>query len=323
MKIRKVLLLILPIFILAVIFIAAKAQAYDDGKRRVLLPFAPNTPSASIESPAPAGYLNTTDPEFLELQERLQAFIEQSPYDIAVAVTDIQTGEIIHVKGDQKRLAGCTINFFVLLSVVKDLEAGLYPVEEVDWLILETIRGSNATTSRTLLIKTGGGDIRKGIQKVDALLGKLGMKQGPTPALFDHPPAYWWEALSPVFVQNSLTALQVNKALAMLYRGEILSPEWREYFLDKLTKVKPGLNYLIPAGTNRAEATTAHKNGFFWDVTGWVDNDIGIVMFERNGEQYAYVISLYMQKIPQKYEQIWDGQKISRMIWEYFDKKYE
>lgn len=294
---------------------AASALAYDPKRERI--------PTEEPLPPPPAA-VPVLDEEFLRLQESLRQEIETSPYDIAIAVTDLQTGQTVHVKGEEPRLLGCTINFFVLLSVVRDIEQGLYPVEDVDWQVFETIHNSNATTSRRLLIKTGGGNLYEGIRKVDALLGDLGLKDDPVPAVFNHPPGYWWETLDGVFVQNSLTATQVNEVLARLYQGEILTPPWRDYFIEKLTRVKPGLNYLIPAGTDRDRAITGHKNGFYPDpVHGWVDNDIGIVMFEKNGTRYAYAISLYMQEIPTLYEDIWTGQKLSRIVWEYFDTKYQ
>jgi hypothetical protein len=272
------------------------------------------TPSAenTIKLPPPPPPI---DPDFLALRDNLQREINAACCDIAVSVTDLQTGQAIDIQGDQPRLPGCTMNFFVLLSVVMDLQNGLYPESEVGSLISRTIWSSNPVTARELLIKTGDGNLYQGIDKVNELLSELGLHS----ALFDHPPAYPHESR---FGRDSniITSNQTNQALARLWR-DFLSPQWRDYFLEKLTGVKPGLNYLIPAGVGQAEVS--HKNGFFWDITGWVDNDIGIVVFERNGRQYAYAISLYMEEIPSKYADIPIGQKISRLVWEYFDNKYK
>lgn len=256
---------------------------------------------------------------FLELQKSLQIEVENAWFDVAVAVTDLQTDQTININGNEPRLPGCTINFFVLFSVVIDLQNGLYPEAEVGSLISSTIWGSNPVTARELLIKTGGGDLYQGIDKVNNLLVSLGLQLGPNPALFDHPPAYPEESRFGK-VNNSITANQANQALTKLYKGEILSPQWRDYLLEKMTGVKAGLDYLIPAGVGQARVS--HKNGFFWDVGGWVDNDIGIVNFERSGQQFAYAISLYMEQIPTKYADIPIGQKISHLVWQYFDNKY-
>lgn len=284
-------------------------------------PTATTTPTPT-STPTPAPTPTPTpqiDSGFLKLRDLLSAEAESAGFNAAVAVTDLQTGETVGVREDDQRLPGCTLNFFVLLSVVKDLENGLYPARDVESLIEETIRNSNAVTARQLLIKTGNGDIYEGIKKVNNLLSVLGLQAGPLPARFDHPPAYPGESL---FSQdNSITARQANQALAKLYHGDILSPAWREYFLKKLRGVKPGLNYLIPAGVGKA--AVSHKNGFLWHPSGWVDNDIGIVIFEKAGKEYAYAISLYMEEIPGKYDDIPAGQAISSLTWEYFDNQYK
>lgn len=285
------------------------------GSVAIIVP-TPSKENAIQLSPPPP----PIDPDFLALRENLQREIDNSCCDVTVSVTDLQTGKTIDVKGDQPRLPGCTMNFFVLLSVVMDLQSELYPESEVGNIISKTIWSSNAVTARDLLIETGGGDVYEGLRKVNNLLAFLGLKTGPSPVIMDHPPAYPHESLSGEQVDNSITANQVNYTLAQLW-GNLLSSQWRDYFLGKLTGVKPGLNYLIPAGVG--EARVSHKNGFFWDITGWVDNDIGIVSFEKNGKQYAYVLSLYMEKIPYKYADIPIGQIISRLVWEYFSTKYQ
>jgi beta-lactamase class A len=265
-----------------------------------------------------------SDPAFLLLRQQLSEILDEYPYNIAVSVTDLQSGQTIHIQGDDVRIPGCTINFFVLLSVIRDVDQGLYPLSEVDALIHETIRGSNATTARALVIRTGMGDIYRGVEKVNALIGELGLQKEEPKALFHHPPAYYWESLNGQFTDNVLTANQMNRILAKLYHGNLLSPEMTNYFLDKLTVVKLGLNYLIPAGVDHDIARVSHKNGFlYYPASGWVDNDIGIVIFEKNGVRYAYAISLYMEEVPTKYENVWAGQRISRQIWNYFDELYK
>lgn len=274
-------------------------------------------PGNTIKLPPPPPPI---DPNFLVLRENLQKEINSIGFNVAVSVTDLQDNTTIDIKGNEVRLPGCTMNFFVLLSVIIDLQNGLYPESDVGSLISSTIWSSNPVTAHHLLVKTGGGNLYQGIDKVNTLLASPGLRSGPYPALFDHPPAYPHESR---FGRdnNIITANQASQALAQLYRGKILSPKWQDYFLAKLRGVKPGLNYLIPAGVGQARVS--HKNGFFWDATGWVDNDIGIVIFERNGKQSVYTISLYMEGIPSKYADIPIGQKISRLVWEYFDNKYK
>lgn len=264
-------------------------------------------PCGDMSPPAP-------NAEFIGLQERLRAEIAASGINAAVAVTDLQTGEWIHVKGDEPRLPGCTINFFVLLSVVMDLQEGAYSEAEVGDLISRTVWSSNPITARDLLRKTGAGDIASGLAKVNRLLESLGLST----SLYDHPPAYPHESLYGTV--NVLTANEMNRALVALYEARIVEPGWRDYLLNKLTGVKPGLQYLIPAGVGNA--VVSHKNGFLADYRGWVDNDAGIVMFDRSGRRYAYALSFFTEEVPYKYADIPLGQTVSSLVWQYFSSRY-
>ena len=252
--------------------------------------------------------------EFVGLRESLRAEIAASGISAAVAITDLQTGESIDVNGDEPRLPGCTINFFVLLSVVMDLQEGLYGEDEVGDLIARTVWSSNPVTARDLLRKTGMGDLGTGLAKVEQLLELLGLSV----STYDHPPAYPEESLQGT--GNVLTAGEMNHALVALYQARIVEPAWRDYLLNKMTGVKPGLQYLIPAGVG--DGVVSHKNGFFADPSGWVDNDAGVVMFDRSGNRYAYAISFFTENVPSKYADIPLGQTVSRLVWQYFSSRY-
>jgi beta-lactamase class A len=252
--------------------------------------------------------------DFLGLRDSLAAEIAASGLNAAVAVTDLQTGESINVNGDEPRLPGCTINFFVLLSVVMDLQEGLYGEDEVGDLIARTVWSSNPITARDLLRKTGMGDLGAGLAKVGQLLDLLGLSV----STYDHPPAYPQESLQGSV--NLLTANEMNRALAALYEARIVEPAWRDYLLNKMTGVKPGLQYLIPAGVG--SGVVSHKNGFFADPSGWVDNDAGVVIFDRGGNRYGYAISFFTEDVAYKYADIPLGQTVSRLVWQYFSNRY-
>jgi beta-lactamase class A len=252
--------------------------------------------------------------ELVGLRDRLWAEIAASGLNAAVAVTDLQTGESIDVNGDEPRLPGCTINFFVLLSVVMDLQEGLYGESEVGDLIARTVWSSNPITARDLLRRTGMGDLGAGLVKVDQLLDLLGLSL----STYDHPPAFPHESLQGSV--NLLTANEMNRALVALYQARIVDPAWRDYLLNKMMGVKPGLQYLIPAGVG--DGVVSHKNGFFADFSGWVDNDAGVVIFDRSGNRYAYAISFFTEDVPSKYADIPLGQTVSRLVWQYFSSRY-
>ena len=53
-----------------------------------------------------------------------------------------------------------------------------------------------------------------------------------------------------------------------------------------------------------------------------IDNDIGIVRFERDGEQLAYAISFLSQRVPHKYDDIPFAQRLTAATWAFFQERY-
>ncbi|MEX2246050.1 MAG: serine hydrolase [Dehalococcoidia bacterium] len=254
--------------------------------------------------------------DMLDLRTQLEAAIKASGIDTAVAITDLRTGETIDVNGASRRLPGCTINLFALMRTAVDLQDGRYPEPVPGDLIGQTINRSDPITSRRLVKDyIGGGDLGIGLLTVGDFMHSLGMND----TLLDHPPAFPQESLYGKS-DNQITALDANRGLRALWDGAILRPDWRDYFLRKMTLVKPGLNYLIPAGVARG-ATVSHKNGFLY-AEGWADNDIGIVWFQRGSERYGYAISFYTQFVPTKYGDIALGQRVSSLAWQWFAGRY-
>ncbi len=257
-----------------------------------------------------------------DLQREIAAQIADYavPGEYAAAVTDLQSGETISVNGEQPQLAACSINFVLLLQVVADVQNGRYPQSTVDDLIARTLYSSNAVTAHTLYGIAGDGDVLAGAQRVTDRLRAMALDH----TVLDHPPAYGAESLhpNPDDWNNWMTALDANSALAQFYAGAGLTRQWRDYLLTAMTKVKPGLNYLAAVGPD-AGALVSHKNGFAPTTNGqWIDNDIGIVRFERGGQTYAYAISFFSQWVPEQYADIPLGQAISWLTWTYFSQAY-
>lgn len=255
-------------------------------------------------------------PDMQRLRDGIAAAIEGSGIDTAVAITDLRTGETVDVQGDDVRLPGCTINLFVLMRVVVDLQAGKYPESDVGDLIGQTINRSDPILARRLMMdRIGEGDVAKGVARVTDFMHALGM----TSTLMDHPPAFEEESHNGGG-DNRITARDVNRGLQALWDGRALTPGWRDYLLGKMTLVKPGLNYLIPAGVGYG-ATVSHKNGFLYSE-GWADNDIGIVWFDRGGQRYGYAISFFTEGVASKYADIPMGQQVSSLAWQWFAGRY-
>lgn len=272
------------------------------------------TPACGASSPAlPVAVPSAA---MAPLQASLEAQVIASGFEAAVAVTDLQTGETISVNGNRPQLAGCVLNLLALMQSVIDVQSGQYAESQVGQLISATIYGSNPVTARDVLLISGNGDIIAAQHKINALIQQLGM----TDTFYDHPPAYW-PSYSLEGRSNLTTAIDMNKALTGLWNASVMAPEWRDYLLSKMTEVKPGLNYLIPAGVT--DGVVSHKNGFLAVTGGWVDNDTGIVQFQRGGQTYAYAITFLTQSVATKYADIPLGQTISSLVWQHFTSMYQ
>lgn len=277
-----------------------------------LLPFRVIVPNLVRLEPTPV----VTSPGLIALQGRLQRMVSETnvPGRFATAITDLQTGETIGVGLDRPQLSGCAANLFAIIVALRDVDSGRLSLESVDETIRETIRASNATTARDLFVLVGHGDPVAGVRRVSALYDQLGMLS----SVIDHPPAYPHESTG-VSINNFLTAREVNHALRMVYAGQLLSPQLTAYLLEAMTNVKPGLNYLT--GVLPPPALVSHKNGFFWDPEGWVDNDVAIVRFGPE-LQHAYAISFFSEAVPDLYADIPLGQGIVFEAWNYFFDPY-
>ncbi|GMU39943.1 MAG: hypothetical protein AMXMBFR23_08090 [Chloroflexota bacterium] len=267
--------------------------------------------AAAQTPPATAG-----GPPIAELQAELQRLIDtyRGGGEYAVAVTDLQTGETVSVYGDRPHLAACSVNLFVLLQTMVDLQAGRVREEQVGRLMAQTIYASNPVTARSLYVLLGNGDVLRGLRRVTALMDRMGMED----TVLNHPPGFGRDSLG-IDRNNWITALDMNRGLQAIWDGPILRERWRDDFLERLTLVKPGLNYL----TATVPATVSHKNGFFPATDGtFVDNDAAIVRFTSDGREYAYAISFFSQWVPKKYADIPLGQSLVRTTWLFFQARY-
>ena len=268
-----------------------------------------------------------------ELQETLSALLARNTAggEYAFAVTDLQTGETVGINLEQAHYTGCTVSFFALLQATIDVQDGLLDEAQVGDLISRTVWSSSASSARELYGLIGsvnpewnwtdedyredGSDVVLGVARVADLIGGLELSG----TILDHPPLYGSESLG-VDRNNWTTAADMNLALAALHGDELLDEEWRDYLLEKMSVVKPGLNYLVAYGP---DTPVSHKNGYFPALDGWyVDNDIGIVRFERDGQQLAYAISFYSQRVPKKYDDIPFAQRLTTATWAFFQERY-
>ena len=265
--------------------------------------------------------LPLTDPlaiaqDMLDLRQAMQTAVDAywAPGVYAVAVTDLQTGETVSVRGGERQLAGCSMNLFVLYRAAADVEAGRYPLATVDALVRATTWSSNAKTARDLYVIAGGGDGTEGVRRVEALIRSLELDD----VLIDHPPAFHEHSLG-IDYNNYVTAESMNHALAALWHGEVVEGDMREYLLEVLGEVKPGLNYLTAVVP---EGSVSHKNGFFYGSNGYVDNDSGIVRLQRGDTEYAYAVTFLSEQVPSEYGDVTLGQQLGALAYEVMAARY-
>jgi hypothetical protein len=247
------------------------------------------------------------------LKNEIDAYQASTGTEAAVAVTDLQSGQTISVRGNVTQRTGCTIHMFALFAITSEFEAGRGNPESVASSIQIGIGASYPPQVRAFL-DTVFGDFHRGEQRGRELMSSWGM----TASLFDHV-AYYGTGTQ----NNLLTALETNMALTKLYRGQLFSQQWTMYALGKLYDIKPTLNYIIP-GQLPDVANVAHKIGYYADSDGWVVADAGIVSFDdATGQRRSYAITYLSQRAPSEYAGYSFGAKLSRMVWDWMYPKYQ
>jgi beta-lactamase class A len=230
-----------------------------------------------------------TDSQWLELQEELNRLVSSWPGQHALSIADLQTGQVLAVNGNQPQLAACTIKIAIVMVIAQDIDAGRYTADDVADLVQEMMGPSATAPARTLLQKLGNGDIGAGIRRVNDLMARLGMRD----SLLTHPPGYFWEEYgynaSHGISDNLLTANDLTLLLSKLYRGEVLSATATKYVLTSMTIAPDWMDRSLGSPLP-ANAQLYHKTGQLYGPNHtW--NDAGIVVFTREGREYAYAIA--------------------------------
>ena len=256
--------------------------------------------------------------EFVSLREALARSIADyadamGGIDVAIAVTDLQNGETISVRGNALHRTGCVINMFALLAAVDEFQAGKASPLGLSFSIKRGIGGSYPPEVRRFAQAIFGSD-RAAIYRAREMMAGWGMRA----SFFDHIPTYAGED-SP---SNILTALETNDILTRLWRGQLFDPDWTRYTIERLRDSEPQVNYILP-GQLPPEATVGHKVGFHADSDGWVHNDAGIVSFVgADGAEKAYVITYLSQLANYRIAGYSLGAKLSRDVWDWMTEKY-
>lgn len=256
--------------------------------------------------------------DFLSLREALAQSIADyadamGRVEVAIAVTDLQNGETISVRGHARHRTGCVINMFALLAAVGEFQAGKASPEGLSFSIKRGIGGSYPPEVRHFAEAIFGSD-SAAILRAREMMAGWGMRA----SFFDHIPAFGGED-SP---SNILTALETNDILTRLWRGQLFNPDWTTYAIGRLRDSEPQVNYILPRQLP-PEATVGHKVGFYADSDGWVHNDAGIVSFVgADGAEKTYAITYFSQRATNRPAGHSLGAKLSREVWDWMTEKY-
>jgi len=148
---------------------------------------------------------------------------------------------------------------------------------------------------------------------------------GTSGSIITHAPGYFGEnALHGLEEEeNYLTANDLVRAFAKLYRGELTTPELTSRLLDVMTQswLTPAEYGVILYQTAPPQARVAHKIGYVGPPeNAW--NDAGLVMLDRPEGTVAYAVAILTQ-----YNQAYgDGpptaRQVAERVFQHFNETY-
>lgn len=250
-------------------------------------------------------------PDLVSVEQQLSSLVSGNSADVGIAALDLNTGESISIKGDTP---------FPMASTVKVAIAALY-LSQVDHRKKTLDDSIGGVPVRTLMNKML---IHSDNQAADILFKDVG---GPT-------------AVHRWLTQNDIDGVRVDRTIAQLladkrdlwdrrdsstpkamvellrrlYKGQLISPQSRNYLLGVMAKCETGKNrmkWLLPAGT-AVEHKTGTLNGLSDDV-GFISMPDGhriiVAIFARGGSDRPRTIAVAARAI-------YDGFK-SVLSWPY------
>lgn len=273
-------------------------------------------PPAPVQDQIPSPVVVTNGPDMAALDAWLRPLVNSWEGRHALSVTNLNTGETISINGDRPQLAACTIKIYLMIAIAEDIAAGKYSHADIEHLVLPAMGPSTTPEARDLIRIIGDGDIGAGVHRMNEIIQRL----GGTGSIITHPPAYPWEEYGYVashgIAENLLTTNDLNRALAMIYRGEVLSPEMTDYVLWSLTLATEFLDGSFK-GPVPGDVRVYHKIGVLY-APNHVWNDAGIFAFDKDGQEQVYLISYLGMGGDDYRENYWHGHEISGIVWQAF-----
>ncbi len=280
---------------------------------RTYAPTSSPTPAYTLvptQSPTPMPTPVYVSDSFRDLERQLDSKIreyESWGADFSVAVTDLQTGEIIAVDGDELHVPACVINQMALYTMVREFQEGRSNPEDMAYDITVGVQASSPGHMANALTYYFG-SYEEGVRSVQQW-----MDDNEIFGTYNHVPD---QSAVGEWTNNILTANSANEALSKLYRRELFNDQWTAYAINMMI-YDNHLNYAIPAGVGD-DAVVAHKIGWYPGI----DGDSGIVMFPgKDGAEKAFAITIFSQEDFGVYFPS-AARDITSVIYDHFRTKY-
>ena len=240
-----------------------------------------------------------SSPSLRPLEQQLESLAAATPGDVGVAALDLQTGELVSIKGDIPFPMASTVKIAVAANYLAQVEHGRRSLDDriagrSARALIEAmmIRSDNHATD--ILIRDLGGPDTLQSWLDQHSLSRIRIDRNIAQLLRSKRDL--WD------VRDSSTPLAMVKLLQKLDSGALLQPQSRAYLLDVMSRCKTGKNRirgLLPAWT-RVENKTGTLSGYASDV-GYITlpdgRRIAVAFFARGGTNRARSIAQAAQAV--------------------------
>ena len=234
-----------------------------------------------------------SSPNLTRLEQQLYSMLGTKSSDVGIAALDLQTGEIISVKGNTPFPMASTVKIAVAALYLSQVEQGNRSLDDTiagvkarDLMSRMMIRSDNRATD--LLLKDLGG--AAGLHYWLTSNGVRGLRVDRNIAGLLAAKRDLWDE------RDSSTPVAMVELLRKIYRAELINPSSRNYLLDLMAQCQTGKNRMrgmLPFGTP-VEHKTGTLNGYTSDV-GFISlpdgRRIAVAMFARGGSDRPRTIA--------------------------------
>jgi beta-lactamase class A len=234
-----------------------------------------------------------SSPALQSFEQQLASLIAAQPGSYGVAAIDLNTGEMISVRGDEPFPMASTVKIAVAANYLAQVEYGRRSLDDqiggrtarslIDAMM---IHSDNRATD--ILIRNLGGPTT--LQSWLTQQGIAGLRVDRNIAQLLASKRDLWD------VRDSTTPKAMVELLARIDSGKLLRPQSRAYLLDVMARCQTGKNRmraLLPSWA-RVEHKTGTLNGYTSDVGFITLHDgrrIAVALFARGGSNRPATIA--------------------------------